>query len=344
MYERLKSHEVAKFDSFLKEMDRDIRDILTRTDPTTTRKLNAQLKLIDKSLNGTFKEYQKVWNDSTKSLSVYEADFEHRSLGTVIEGVSFTLPSEAQITAAVFTAPLGNIGGKYSGALIEDMYKGFSADETQRIKGVIRSGYVEGLTTGQVLKRVRGTKAASFRDGALAQTKRAQETITRTALQHASSQARNDVWDANKEVINKVKWSSTLDSRTSQTCASLDGQEFPLDKGPRPPIHMRCRSTTVAVLRKGLEFLQEGGTRSTRSPATGKVGKTSADQTYYGWLKKQPASVQNSIIGPTRGKLLRNGGLTSERFAELNVGKDFKPVTLDQMREMDAVAFEKAGL
>ena len=67
-------------------------------------------------------------------------------------------------------------------------------------------------------------------------------------------------------------------------------------------------------------------------------------QTYYSWMKTQPAKVQDSIIGPTRGKLLRNGGISAERFAKLQIGKDFTPLTLKDMRKLDPIAFEKAGL
>ena len=129
-----------------------------------------------------------------------------------------------------------------------------------------------------------------------------------------------------------------------KNCQSLDGQEFPIDEGPRPPYHQNCRTTTSAVLVDEFSFLSQGRTRSARDPQTGEVGRVSANQTYYGWLKTQPASVQDSIIGPNRGQLLRGGGISSERFAELQLGKNFEPLTLAQMRELDPVAFENAGI
>jgi len=98
------------------------------------------------------------------------------------------------------------------------------------------------------------------------------------------------------------------------------------------------------VLSKEYRFLSKGRQRAARSTSTGKIGRVDADLTYYGWLKNQPAKVQDSIIGKSRGKLLRNGGISSERFAELQLGKNFKPLNLKQMRELDPVAFEQAGL
>jgi hypothetical protein len=69
-----------------------------------------------------------------------------------------------------------------------------------------------------------------------------------------------------------------------------------------------------------------------------------ASQSYYAWLKTQPAAFQDSVIGPTRGALFRRGGLSAQRFAELQLGKNFKPIDLDAMRKLEPVAFERAGI
>lgn len=345
-YERLKSAEVKKFDSFLKQMDRDLRLKLSGLDlqSLTRAKVESQIKQIGTLLNGSYSDYKKVWAESVTEAGIYEAGFEGRSLSQVVDGVNFKLPSDSQITAAVFNTPLGDIGGAGGGALLDTFFDDMSATNIKRIEGAVRLGYAEGQTTPQIIRRIRGTKAAGFSDGLLAISKRNAEAIVRTSLQHAAAQSRNEVWKKNESAIKGVKWTSTLDSRTSTVCQSLDGQVYPIDSGPRPPAHVNCRSSTVAVLTKEYEDLSKGRTRSQRDPETGKVGKTKATTTYYSWLKRQPASVQNSIIGPTRGKLLRNGGLSSGRFAELQLGKNFEPLTLEQMRKLDSVAFEKAGL
>ena len=110
-----------------------------------------------------------------------------------------------------------------------------------------------------------------------------------------------------------------------------------------PPYHYNCRTTTVAALDRSFDFLNRGETRAARNP-DGKIEKVPAKQTYYSWLKNQPKAFQESVIGTKRTKLLRDGGLSSERFAELQLGKSFEPLTLKQMRELDPVAFEKAGI
>lgn len=341
--ERLKSSEVKKFDSFLVEMDADIRTILTKSNPTTTKKLNEQLKLIGSKLHGTYDDYQKVWDDSIKSTSIYEADFEKRSLENVLDGVSFTLPSDSAISAAVHASPLGDVGKKYGGELLKGAYEAFSDAEVKNIQSIIRLGFAEGQTTAQIITRLRGTKAANWTDGALAITKREAELITRTSLQHAANQARGEVWNDNKSVIDKIKILATLDQKTSSICRSYDSMEFPIDKGPRPPFHIRCRTTTVAVVKDKYKFLNKGSQRRAKG-ADGESVLIDADNTYYDWLKKQPVDFQDSVIGKTRGQLLRNGGISSERFAELQMSKNFKALNLEQMRKLDVLAFEKAEI
>lgn len=105
-------------------------------------------------------------------------------------------------------------------------------------------------------------------------------------------------------------------------CAALDGKRFPVDKGPRPPRHINCRSTTVPVVGK-----IEGVAEFNR-------------QTYPEWLRNQPADVQDDILGVTRAKLFRSGDLQLDRF----VDRKGVTLTLPELRERDASAFRRAGL
>jgi hypothetical protein len=103
-----------------------------------------------------------------------------------------------------------------------------------------------------------------------------------------------------------------------------------------------CRSVVTSVLSEEFDFLDEGATRASKGAEGGK--QVDASLGYYDWLKKQPVSFQNAAIGNTRATLLRNGGLTSTEFARLSLGKNFKPLTLDEMRRLEPAVFERAGL
>jgi hypothetical protein len=69
-------------------------------------------------------------------------------------------------------------------------------------------------------------------------------------------------------------------------------------------------------------------------------GQVPADLTYADWLKKQPHSVVEEVLGADRAALYRTGGLDVERF----VDDKGKVLTLDQLKKQDAAAFELAGL
>lgn len=340
--ERLKSGEVSKFAPFLKRIDAVIRKRLSGDVTEYSRgRMERLLASIDDDLKTIFSDHRTALQADLFEVADYEAGFESRSINKVAANFETVVPASSQVSAAVLSAPL-SVRGANGGKLLTQLIKDWSPTEIQRVTGAIRQGFFEGQTTQQIVRTVRGTRANKYRDGLLATTDRNASAVVRTAVQHVASVARQETWSANSDIIKKVRWLSTLDSRTSPECQNLDGQEFPIDSGPRPPIHINCRSTTVAVLDERYSFLSEGGTRSSRGPDG--VSSVDAKESYYGWLKKQPADFQNEAIGPVRGKLLRNGGLTAERFRELSVGKNFQPLTLLEMKEIEPLAFTKAGI
>jgi hypothetical protein len=68
-------------------------------------------------------------------------------------------------------------------------------------------------------------------------------------------------------------------------------------------------------------------------------GQVPDAETYQTWLKKKPAAFQDDVLGPTRGKLFREG-LPLDRFVD-ETGKEY---TLAQLRSKDASLFKKAGI
>lgn len=337
--ERLKSGEANLFADFLLQIDRSIRARLAAEDLTaySRTRLEKLLTAIEGDLRDIYGAYWEQLRGNLIETAVYESQFEAKSINSVIAGFETVVPSQAQIVAAVFTSPL-SVRGADGGKLLEPFIKDWSSGEIKRVSGAIRQGFFEGQTTSQILQIVRGTKANNYRDGILNIVNRDADAVVRTAVQHVASQSRQRTWEANADIIKGVRWVSTLDGRTTQVCRSLDGRVFPLNKGPRPPIHVRCRSTTVPELADDFAELFKGGTRASKG------GQVGANLSYYDWLKTQSAAMQDQAIGPVRGKLLRNGGLTAERFAELNLGKNFEPLTLDQMKKLEPLAFERAGL
>ncbi len=100
-----------------------------------------------------------------------------------------------------------------------------------------------------------------------------------------------------------------------------------------------CRSTTVPVT----VSYEELGVKAGPAPASTRAsmnGQVPDSLTYGDWLRNQSAAVQDDALGPTRGKLFREGGLAVDRF----VNDEGRTLTLDELRKRDAAAFKKAGV
>ncbi|SER50828.1 phage putative head morphogenesis protein, SPP1 gp7 family [Pseudomonas lutea] len=352
LLEQLKANQVAKFAPFLKELDRKIRAKLSDPDITeyTRKRQEKLLEQVDSLLLGIFTRFTDQLQLDLVDLAMYEAQFEASSLNnaaavaTANTSVAVTfeavLPSAAAIKAAILTNPL-SVRGVDGGKLLEMFIQGWTQTERQRVVGAIRQGFFEGQTTTQIIQAIRGTKAQQYKDGILAITDRNASAVVRTAVQHVASQARSETLKANSDVVTGVIWVSTLDQRTSNQCRSLDSKVFPVDSGPRPPAHIGCRSTIVPITKFGKLFSQ-GATRSSKGAEGGK--QVSASLSYYEWLKAQPASFQDQALGKARAKLFRDGGLSAERFSQLQLDRNFSPLTLDEMRALEPLAFERAGI
>lgn len=338
LLERLKAGEVREFVKVFAQIDKATARILTElavenlgqlTKKALTKVLSdlqkANVELIDEATADLF--------DKLESISGHAAVFEVATVKAVVKGVKLATPTMAEAYAAAKAQPLSA-----TGQMLDSFVSDWSKREVSRVNDLVRKGYAEGWTNQQMVQGIRGTRALGYKDGLLASSRRNAEAVVRTSVQHVANTGRMAVWEQNKDIVQGYKFVATLDARTTQICRSLDGKVFKLGEGPVPPVHIGCRSTTIAELDPELDFLDEGATRSSE------FGPVPADQTYYEWLKEQPAAFQDEALGPTRAALFRDGGLSAEKFAELNLGRNFQPLTLEQMQAKAPVAFAKAGI
>jgi SPP1 gp7 family putative phage head morphogenesis protein len=341
LLERLKAGQVRSILPFLREIDLALRKRLVGGELTSfsRKRLNTLLADVEKTIETILSRHRKQLINNLKRIGESEAAFEARALTEAVRNVRWeaVIPPPQQIIAAAFAAPL-SIRGAGGGKLLEPFLNDFSKAQVDRMTGVIRRGAFEGRTNAQIAREIRGTKALLFKDGILDVTRRQAEAIVRTSVQHISHVARIETLAANDDAVKRYEWVSTLDNRTTEICQSLSGAQFIMGEGPIPPAHINCRSTIVPVLDERFAFLKEGATQSSQ------FGPVDADLTYFDWLKGQPAKFQDAVIGPTRGNLLRNGGLSSQRFAQLQLSRNFEPLTLAQMQRLEPLAFDQAGI
>jgi SPP1 gp7 family putative phage head morphogenesis protein len=250
MLDRLKSAEVAKFKPFLQQAERDLQMRLIAADIETydAKRIQILLDAIERDLRAIFGGYTTQLTGDLIDAAVYQAQLEARNLETISK-VPFesVIPSPEQVRTAVMTAPLA-VQGYRQGALLEPWLQGWTDDSIAYVNGVIQQGYYQGKNTAEIVRSLRGTSKMRGQDGTLAQIDRANTVLVRTAVQHSAQVARETFFRANDDIVLGLEWVAALDSRTTIQCRSLDGKRFPLDSGPRPPLHPQCRSTTIAVL------------------------------------------------------------------------------------------------
>ncbi len=302
-------------------------------DSFTVERLDALLQSVRQINSQAFNAIRGELEGELRDLVAYEAGYQQQLFASA-------LPVELSVsTVAVDQVYSAALARPFQGVLLREALAGLEANKARMVRDAIRIGYVEGETIQQIVTRIRGTKINNYADGLMETSRRDTAAMVRTAVSHTANFTRNEFYKANDDLIKGIKWISTLDGRTSAVCRARDGAVYPVDSGPRPPAHWNCRSSTAPVTKSWKELgidLPEPKT-GTRASMDGQVP---ADMTYQDWLRKQPASRQDDILGVTKGKLFRQGGLTLDRFVD-RAGRE---LNLTELRKKNAEAFAKAGL
>ena len=337
--ERVKSGEVKNFATEIKKIETLVRRTIFQLDEELSAlprtRLNNLLALLEQDQGKIFQAATTAFLERSADIAAVYMSQELLDLKNTVDvrGTRLNRFTNKEVFKKVVQRPLAT-----DGDLLEPWLKKFTDNETRRVSNAVRRGHSQGLTNQEMVQRIIGTKKANYKDGLMQTTRRNASTVVRTSVQHVASSARQEVWEANKDVVQRYQFLATLDGVTSKICRTLDNQEFEFGKGPIPPVHPNCRSTTIPVLNDKFSFLSKGRTRS------GVGGPVDAKTSYYDWLKNQDEATQIDVLGEARAKLFKDGGLTVERFRKLQFDKNFTPLTLEGMQKLEPEAFKKAGL
>jgi hypothetical protein len=201
LLERLKEGEHKKFAPFLKRIEKDVRLRLSNEGETITskKKLNTILADVTSLQKAIYDDYNKQLAIDLGEIGIQQAGFEAKSYEQVVVAFESAVPATAQVLTAIRVNPMQM--QDYSGKqLLEPFIKDWSAKEVQRVNNAITQGFYQGQTNAQITRNIRGTKANKFNDGELAKINRSNKTIVRTAVQHASTQARLVTMSENKDL------------------------------------------------------------------------------------------------------------------------------------------------
>ena len=226
-----------------------------------------------------------------------------------------------------------------NGEVVAKAFRGIAVDQAERFSQVVRQGLLTGEPTPEIARRLIGKLqfgeeartvpqliAAGGQATAVADNQVL--TLVRTSVNQVANTASQQVYEANQDITKKYRYVATLDTRTSSICRALDGREFEYGKGPTPPQHFNCRSTTVPVINPDI---LPPSTTATRASAAGQVP---VNESYGQWLAKQPLPVKAKALGASKvayfDKLSAKYG-PRDAIAKL-VSKDGSELTLDQLR------------
>lgn len=337
---------------------RDIQAVLRSADNDLFSQLNVVLsraaeesfsvRRLDELMVGVSALNDRVYAQAQQKLATELKDLSEYELGhqkalfdhLTPSAVRVTTPSVGQAYAAATAKP-------FQGHLMESWFSDLPKQRQRRLMGAVRMGFVEGKTVDEMVREVRGTKAQGYKDGILEIDRRNAEAVVRTAVSQTAAVAREEFYDANSDLIEAEQWVSTLDNRTTELCMVRDGLKYtckdhepikhkvPWLQGPGA-IHWNCRSTSIPII-KSAEAL---GLDLPPLERAAMNGTAAADTKYADWIARQSAKMQDDILGPTRGALMRQGKLPFDRF--FNNRGDF--LTLDELRERDFAAFRRADL
>lgn len=339
---------IAVLDRADKRIAAELAVALQEIDPSLFKmeRLESLLTSIRELSKAAYEQIGKDMRDELKEFNAYELSYQNQALVTHLPAVVHVASvSENQVYTAAMARP-------FQGVLLKEVWKDLDTQAMKRLRQTIANGFVEGKTTDQIIREVRGTRANNFKDGIVEKSRRDIEAVVRTAIANVAGVAQDNMMEANADLLKAVQWSSTLDLRTSAPCRLRDKLLYtPVDHKPighkvlwlQGPgrLHWRCRSGRTPVLKSykelGIdipEIVVEGKTRASMD------GQVAAETTYADWLKKQSAARQDEVMGPTRGRLMREGKLTLAEMYSIRG----TPLTLDELRKKDADAFKKAGL
>ena len=229
-----------------------------------------------------------------------------------------------------------------NGEVVSKAFRGIATSQSERFSQVVRNGLLTGETTPDIAKRLIGNlqfgeeaKTVGQLAAAGGQSTQVADnqilTLIRTSINQVANTASQQVYEANQDITQKYRYVATLDTRTSAICRALDGREFEYGKGPMPPQHFNCRSTTVPVI----NYKELGFTPPPPARRASMDGQVPANESYGEWLKKQPRTTQADVLGP--GKVAYFNRLANKYGAQDAMAKlvrdDGSELTLAQLRK-----------
>ena len=167
-------------------------------------------------------------------------------------------------------------------------------------------------------------------------SERRAETLVQTESAHMAAQATAKGYE--ETGVEEYQFDASLDLKTCPTCGAMDGKMFRVSERETgvnyPPLHPRCRCTTVPVTEFDMDC-----PRAARNPVTGKTELVEQGLTYTEWHKKY---IEDDPVGILAEKMNRNHTSDAKQWRDYRsiLGKN-APKSLEEFQRIKYTESEK---
>lgn len=255
-----------------------------------------------------------------------ELDFQTNNLRkSVGDFYSVNSVNRGQLAKEITSNPLKLFNEEKSYSTMAKSFENLGGSELTRISLAIRKGIASGEPEEEIIKKVLQTSKL---------TENQAKTLVTTHFTQADAIVKQKVFEANKDVYSGYVFSAILDSRTSKICSTYDNLFQTADNlRVRPPLHWRCRSVLVPVLKSKKDILAIQTDRINKEklaavPNALLAGGLPLKETFGDWLLRQPMATKLDKLGSEeKVALFENGSLSlSDFFSKLGNPLDISAV------------------
>ena len=214
-------------------------------------------------------------------------------------GIASVTGNNDRLWSAVTNAPI-----PANGLYLLPFVKTFATSAQAGVENTIRKAWSNGWTLQETIAELTGEDAKQGTSSQLQRVGVQAGAVTATALQHVAAVVGAGAISA---LFGWYVWWSVMDSKTSEICTSRNRKRYRFGQGPIPPAHIRCRSHIAPIV--GTDDI--------------------AAESFYTWAVRQPANVQDDILGEANGESLRNGSL---KQSDLPKFESRQALTLEEFR------------
>lgn len=316
-YERWLASEID--DLLTREFNRVVDVIVSGQYRTLTafqqQRLAQLFRTLATRIAETYDEVAKFQLGEMKGYAALEAELTRETVRTLYEAAgTFSVSLGAALPKNYLTS-IAKL--PIRGLNIGEWFDAQARTMTLEVRRIIQQGLIDGIGPYAIASKI---VAPAKTDGPvlLRRAKNEARMVSRTTVNAVQNDAQMaSLSSLPRSISDSYVYEAVLDARTTVVCRALSGRVFRYDDPQRkvPPQHIGCRSSVRSLLRGIAEPMADQ-----RTPRT--------LRNYDTWLKSQPTTAQNDILGPSRASLWRSGSMSLSD----TIDADNRVLTLKQLR------------